>query len=119
MNLTIYFCFQLMVYPGNEDAINGIHRLQLVRNQIMSAEAFYDHGDYYTASIELSNAIETCSWSSYLRNLRAKCRIQLGDYSGAVSDIRSTTKLTSDNTEGYFELAKLLYELGQVQDSLK
>lgn len=108
-----------MVYPDHEGAINSIHNTRVAREQIENAEAFFRHGDYYSASQVLTQAIDICSWSSYLRELRAKCRIQLGDYSGAVSDFRSTTKLTADNTKGYYELAKLLYQLGQVQDSLK
>ncbi|XP_031780298.1 dnaJ homolog subfamily C member 3 [Nasonia vitripennis] len=109
----------LMIYPDNEEAINGIHRLRIAREQIESAENLYLQGEYHIAAETLTHVIEICSWSSYLRKLRAKCRMQIGDYSGAVSDIRSTTKLTSDNTEGYYELSNLLYQLGQVQDSLK
>lgn len=108
-----------MIYPDNEEAINGIHRLRIAREQIEAAENLYLRGEYHVAAETLTQVIEICSWSSYLRKLRAKCRMQMGDYAGAVSDMRSTTKLTSDNTEGYYELANLLYQLGQVQDSLK
>jgi DnaJ family protein C protein 3 len=110
---------QLSVYPDNEDASNGIYRLQLARGYIDNAEALYASGDYYSTISILTQVIEICSWSSYLRKLRAKCRIQTKDYVGAVSDIKSSTKLTTDNTEGFYELANLLYTLGQVQDSLK
>lgn len=86
---------------------------------MQTAEMLYTHGDYNAAVAALTQVIEICSWSSYLRKLRAKSRMQIGDYAGAVSDIKSTTKLTSDNTDGFYELANLLYQLGQVQDSLK
>jgi DnaJ family protein C protein 3 len=42
-----------------------------------------------------------------------------GDEMAAVSDIRSATKLQSDNTEGYYKLSQLLYKLGHATDSLK
>ena len=99
--------------------MNGYHRLSLAKQLMENADEYYDYKDYYRAAAELTQAIEICPWSSYLRSLRAKCRMQLGDYAAAVLDIRSTTKLTSDNTDGYFELSSLLYQLGLVQDSLK
>ncbi|XP_011504449.1 PREDICTED: dnaJ homolog subfamily C member 3 [Ceratosolen solmsi marchali] len=113
------FTNALVVYPDHEDASNGIHRLRLAREQINSAKELYRSGDYELTISLLTQVIEICSWSADLRKLRAKCRIQTKDYAGAVSDIRSTTKLTADNTEGYYELANILYQLGQVQDSLK
>lgn len=41
------------------------------------------------------------------------------DLFAAVSDIRSVNRLEQDSTEGYYELATLLYKLGHVSDSLK
>lgn len=99
--------------------MHGIHKLNMVREEIDAVEMLYAQGDYYAAAAALTQVIEICSWSAYFRKLRAKSRMQLGDYPGAVSDMKSTTKLTSDDTQGYYELSKLLYELGQVPDSLK
>ncbi|KAJ8670107.1 hypothetical protein QAD02_001366 [Eretmocerus hayati] len=113
------FTNALSAQPGSEEATNSLQKIMMVRDQWHAAEEFYNHGDYRMAESMLNDAIETCSWTPELRKLRAKCRMELGDYAGAVSDIRSTTKLLSDNTEGYYELSSLLYQLGQVQDSLK
>ncbi|KAL7286259.1 hypothetical protein TKK_0019436 [Trichogramma kaykai] len=109
----------LMLLPGHEDASNAYSKLALARDLISNAEAYYSHGDYESAVAHLSSAIEICSWSPHLRNLRARCRIQLNDAAAAVSDLRSVARLTSDNTDAYYELSTLLYQLGLVQDSLK
>lgn len=36
----------------------------------------------------------------------------------AISDIRPTTKLRNDNTEGYFKLSSLYYDMGDAEESL-
>ena len=67
----------------------------------------------------LTRVIEVCPWSSDVRQRRAQAYEVAGDYLNAISDIRSTTKLVSDNTEGYLQLANLLYRMGNVDESLK
>ena len=54
-----------------------------------------------------------------MRELRAECYINLGDYFKAVGDIRPTTKLRNDNTAAYFKLSTLYYEMGEADTSLK
>lgn len=63
--------------------------------------------------------LQTCPWSSYLRELRSLCHVATGDTMAAILDLRSTTKLQPDNTAGYFKLATLHYQLGQPQESLR
>lgn len=51
--------------------------------------------------------------------MRSNCFVATGDTMSAILDLRSTTKLLSDNTEGFLKLALLHYNLGQAQESLK
>ncbi|XP_046741503.1 dnaJ homolog subfamily C member 3 [Diprion similis] len=105
--------------PSNEDALNGLYKLSPVREDIQLAEALSQSGDYPAVIQLINRIIEICPWASHLRELRAESHAALGDYMSAVSDIRSTTKLLADNTQGYFKLSSLLYRLGQVDESLK
>lgn len=82
-------------------------------------DVYVNNGDYNAAVRQLTQIIEVCPWSPNLREHRAENYIILGDYISAISDIRSTTKLLSDNTEGFFKLSSWLYRLGQVEDALK
>ena len=51
--------------------------------------------------------------------MRAECYIAQGDYFRAVGDIRPTTKLRNDNTDGYYKLSNLYYKMGEADESLK
>lgn len=77
------------------------------------------NGDYASAVQQLTKVIEVCPWAPELRELRAEWYEVLEDYPRAISDMRSSTKLMSANTGGFFKLASLYYRLGQVDDSLK
>lgn len=83
------------------------------------AEISSQRGDYHTVIQLINRIVEVCPWAPHLRELRAESHAALGDHMSAISDIRSTTKLLADNTEGYYKLSSLLYRLGQVEESLK
>ena len=110
---------QLSVEPSNEDALNALNKIEPLREEFEMAESLVSSGDYASAVSLITKIIESCPWSSYLRELRAECHVALGDYMSAISDTRSTTKLLSDNTEGFFKLSSLYYRLGQVDEALK
>lgn len=69
--------------------------------------------------LQFSSDFQICPWSSMLRELRAEAHTALGDSMAAISDIRSTTRLLSDNTAGFYKLSLLYYKLGQAPESLK
>jgi len=50
--------------------------------------------------------------------MRSNAYEKLGDIVNAISDLRATTKMRSDNTEGYLKLSKLHYDLGEAEESL-
>ncbi|XP_069676051.1 dnaJ homolog subfamily C member 3 [Periplaneta americana] len=105
--------------PNNEEAHRGLSKVEPTRDDISLAKAFVRGRDYRAAVELITKIIEVCPWSSMLRELRADCHVALGDTMSAISDIRSTTKLLSDNTAGFFKLATLYYQRGEPTESLK
>jgi len=105
--------------PYNEDAQLGLSKVEPAREDISLAKALVRGKDYKGAIELITKIIEVCPWSSDLRELRADCHVALGDTMSAISDIRSTTKLQSDNTAGFFKLAVLYYQRGEPSESLK
>ncbi|CAD1474387.1 unnamed protein product, partial [Heterotrigona itama] len=109
----------LAVEPQNSDAYNALYKISPAQDDLLVADRLIRNGDYATAAQQFTRVIEVCPWSAELRELRAECYEALEDYISAISDVRSTTKLQSDNTQGFLKLATLHYRLGQVEESLK
>lgn len=109
----------LTVDPYNPDATDFIHRIEPTRERFALAQNYYQAEDYYMAIQYLTAVLETSPWSSEIRQLRADCYMRSGDRLAAVTDIRSATRLQSDNTLGYYKLSQILYELGHATDALK
>lgn len=104
---------------GNDESYNNILRADQIKHDIMMAKTYVDEHNYASAISILTSVIEVCPWSSEMRELRSMCYLQTGDTMSAILDLRSTTKLQSDNTKSYFKLAMLHYKLGQAQESLR
>lgn len=115
----VLYLLQLAVEPQNSDAYNALYKISPAQDDLVVADRLIRNGDYAAAAQQLSRVIEVCPWSAELRELRAECYEALEDYISAISDVRSTTKLQSDNTQGFLKLATLHYRLGQVEESLK
>lgn len=109
----------LKVDPYNHEANEMIARITPSRENLQTAQAYYDMGDYGTAIQLFTHVLEICPWSHQIRRLRAEAHQKNGESLAAISDFRSATRLQSDDTQGYFTLATLLYELGHATDSLK
>ncbi|EZA50946.1 DnaJ-like protein subfamily C member [Ooceraea biroi] len=109
----------LSVEGNNMDALNALDKLRSAKEDMKIIDLLLYNDDYAAAVHQITRIIEVCPWSSSLRELRAQNYVALGDYMSAISDIRSTTKLLSDNTEGFFKLSTWLYRLGQVDEALK
>ncbi|XP_067890498.1 dnaJ homolog subfamily C member 3a [Heterodontus francisci] len=85
---------------------------------ITQARAAFEHQDY-TAAIEfLDTLIETCVWDSKLRELRAECYIQIDESGKAISDLKAASKLKHDNTEAFYKISIIYYQLGDHEMSL-
>ena len=50
-------------------------------------------------------------WNSHLRELRADAYLGVGNTIHAISEMRALTKLTTDNTDGFFKLSTLHYQV--------
>ncbi|XP_003699497.1 dnaJ homolog subfamily C member P58IPK [Megachile rotundata] len=109
----------LAVEPYNTDALNSLYKIAPVEEDLKLVDRLMKNKDYTTAAQLLTKIIEVCPWSAELREKRAECYEALENYVSAISDIRSTTKLQSDNTQGFLKLATLQYRIGQVDESLK
>lgn len=97
----------------------ALDRLYSAREDMKFINTLIYNSDHAGAVQQITRILEICPWSSDLREQRAESHRYLGDYMSAISDIRSTTKLLSDNTEGFFKLSTWLYRLGQVEEALK
>lgn len=111
--------FNLYNYDHSQDAYDNLLRIDNVLEEIHNAEAYIKEGSHVYAINILSSAIEICPWSSYLRELRSQSYVAINEPLHAVQDLRSTTKLMADNTDGYYKLSLLLYKLGYPVESLK
>lgn len=109
----------LAVEPNNADALNALYRIAPVRKELQLVDMLISNQDYAAAIQQITDIIEVCPWAAHLRELRAESYIALKDYMSAISDMRSATKLQSDNTQEYFKLSSMLYRLGQVDEALK
>ncbi|XP_066603590.1 dnaJ homolog subfamily C member 3 [Prorops nasuta] len=109
----------LSVDENNQEALNSLYTIATVKESLANAENLIYHEDH-AAAIDLitQNVIQVCPWAAHLRELRAESYVKLENYLGAISDIRMTTKLLSDNTEGLYKLSLMLYKVGDVEESL-
>ncbi|XP_012892303.1 PREDICTED: dnaJ homolog subfamily C member 3-like, partial [Dipodomys ordii] len=60
-----------------------------------------------------------CVWDAELRELRAECFIQEGEPRKAISDLKAASKLKNDNTEAFYKISTLYYQLGDHELSLR
>ncbi|CAH0386191.1 unnamed protein product [Bemisia tabaci] len=101
------------------DAKEQLDKVNRLVDIIEFAEHSFNKKDYQTSIQYLTSAIELCPWAPRLRDLRASSYLAINDLTYAINDLRSATKLIPDNTDGYYKLSKLFYEIGKVQDALR
>lgn len=65
------------------------------------------------------SSFQTCIWDVTSREMRAECLIQMGEMGKAISDLKATSKLKNDNTQAFFKLSTIYYNLGDHEMSLK
>ncbi|XP_053733943.1 dnaJ homolog subfamily C member 3a [Synchiropus splendidus] len=89
-----------------------------IQREVASASASFQQHDYLTAAAHLDAIIETCVWDVASREMRAECFIQMGETGKAISDLKATSKLKSDNTPAFYKLSTIYYSLGDHEMSL-
>lgn len=89
-----------------------------IQRLVVQAQAHFNGKDYSTAVMYLDQIIETCSWDVDSRDMRAECFIQMGETVKAITDLKATSKLRSDNTQAFYRLSTIYYSLGDHETSL-
>ncbi|KAI0233647.1 DnaJ-like subfamily C member 3 [Lamellibrachia satsuma] len=103
---------------SNSEAAQSLDLLEPLQAQRHQAQELIDQNQHQEAIDVLTHVIENSPWDPELREMRAECYIAQGDYFRAVGDIRPTTKLRNDNTDGYYKLSTLYYMMGEADESL-
>eukprot|EP00117_Sycon_ciliatum_P021322 scpid55139/ scgid18723/ DnaJ homolog subfamily C member 3; Interferon-induced, double-stranded RNA-activated protein kinase inhibitor; Protein kinase inhibitor of 58 kDa len=105
--------------PDHAEAREQLDSIAPIRNALQNAYAFKQQRDCNGVVAVLEPIIEKLPWDADIREMRADCYMEMGMYHKAISDIRVTTKLISDNTAAYFRLSKVYYSLGDLEDTLR
>jgi len=100
--------------PDHEEASAMYTSLEPLRRDVLEAEHLAERGAYGEAVGVLGRIIDACPWFTWARELRITCHEMVGDLQSAVTDLRVSTKLTLDDTEGRLRLATLQYRMGDV-----
>ncbi|EAT48083.1 AAEL000807-PA [Aedes aegypti] len=109
----------LRMDPHNHEVNYKYAQIDNARNQWAFCLDVLARGDYATAITLLTQMLEICPWSVEIRESRAQSYIRVGDRLSAVSDFRAVNRLSQDSTDGYYTLAKILYDLGDSGSALK
>ncbi|XP_048745467.1 dnaJ homolog subfamily C member 3-like [Ostrea edulis] len=102
----------------NDEAYSQMNAIADLRGDIQEAYMLVEHGQLPAAVEILGKVIEKCPWDPNLHETRAECYIQMGEYYKAISDIRPTTSLRSDNRPAFYKMSDLYYKLGEAEESL-
>lgn len=104
--------------PSNAEA-NGLYSMiDPLKEQIEDIKDHMNWNNYDSAIEVLNEILEHIPWDPSLREMRADSYLGVGNVIHAISDIRSCTKLTSDNTAGHHKLSTLHYQLGEADEAL-
>ncbi|RWS14564.1 dnaJ subfamily C member 3-like isoform X2, partial [Dinothrombium tinctorium] len=108
----------LRIDPHHEDALILYNQLEPLKHDLEAAYLLMEDNDFAAAAEVLTKLIQVLPWDVRVREMRSKCYQHMGDIENAISDLRATTKLRSDNTEGFKALSILHYNFGEAEESL-
>ncbi|XP_053295355.1 dnaJ homolog subfamily C member 3a [Pleuronectes platessa] len=111
----------LKSHPNDKDereAQSQLTKSDEIQRLVAQAHSSYSSQDYMTASVQLDAIIETCVWDVTSREMRAECFIHMGEMGKAVSDLKAASKLKNDNTQAFYKLSTIYYNLGDHEMSL-
>ncbi|KAL5274687.1 DNAJC3 family protein [Megaselia abdita] len=108
----------------NDDPYNAVvndqyNRIPAALDQWKVVKTREAMNDYQTVIHLVSQLLELSPMSIEFRKARANAFIKENDILSAISDLRSVNKLTQDSTDGYFQIAQLLYDIGHATSALK
>ncbi|XP_024051525.1 dnaJ homolog subfamily C member 3 isoform X1 [Terrapene carolina triunguis] len=101
-----------------KEARSQLMKSDELQRLLSQAQSLYHQEDYITAIRLLDGILEVCVWDAELRELRAECYIKEGEPGKAISDLKAATKLKNDNTEAFYKISTIYYQLGDHELSL-
>lgn len=105
--------------PYNAVVNDQYNRIPAALDQWAIVKSREEMADYQTVIHLVTQLLELSPMSVDFRRARANAYIQENDILSAISDLRSVNKLTQDSTEGYYQIAQLLYDIGHATSALK
>jgi len=102
----------------HEEATRLYTSVEPLQQTLREVEDLMMYKNYQPAIDRLTEIVEQIPWNSHLRELRADAYLGVGNTIHAISEMRALTKLTTDNTDGFFKLSTLHYQLGEGEESL-
>ena len=93
--------------------------IEPLRKAIDEVQDFIIYKNFQPALDRLTEIVEHIPWDPLIREIRADAYLGVGNTMNAISEMRAMTKLTNDNTEGYFKLSTMHYQLGEGEESLQ
>ncbi|KAG9271209.1 hypothetical protein AMEX_G14097 [Astyanax mexicanus] len=101
-----------------QEAQNQLKKSDEIQRLVTQARNDFSRNDYGPAASHLDIIIETCAWDVDSREMRAECFIKLGEMGKAISDLKAASKLRNDNTQAFYKLSTIYYNLGDHEMSL-
>ncbi|XP_075446961.1 dnaJ homolog subfamily C member 3 isoform X2 [Ascaphus truei] len=89
-----------------------------IQRMFSQGVAAYNQRDYAAAETFLNFILETCIWDAEIREMRADCYINQGEPGKAISDLKAASKLKNDNTDAFYKVSRIYYQLGDHEMSL-
>ncbi|VDN56877.1 unnamed protein product [Dracunculus medinensis] len=89
-----------------------------VKHHMEKANDLFVNNDCINAEKYYTSSIEVCQWNAALYERRAKCYVKSGNIMKAISDYKIVSKLSPTETDPYFTLSKLYYDIGDAEESL-
>merc|ERR1712241_400966 len=105
--------------PSNEEATRMYTSIEPLQKTIQEIQDFISYKNFQPALDRLTEIVEHIPWDAKLREMRADAYLGVGNTMNAISEMRAMTKLTNDNTEGFFKLSTMHYQLGEGDESLQ
>jgi len=105
--------------PSNEEASKMYIIIEPLQKAINEVQDFLLYKNYQPALDRLTEIVEHIPWDSTIREMRADAYLGAGNTMNAISEMRAMTKLTNDDTEGFFKLSTMHYQLGEGEESLQ
>ncbi|XP_056145519.1 dnaJ homolog subfamily C member 3a [Lampris incognitus] len=100
------------------EAQSQLTRSDEIQRLVTQVHSDFDKEEYVKAAAQLDTIIETCVWDVASRELRAECFIRMGETGKAISDLKAASKLKNDNTQAFYKLSTIYYNLGDHEMSL-